>query len=390
MRVLVALDKFKEALAAPAACAAVAAGLRAAHPDWTLDLCPLADGGDGFVAALTADGRGETRATTVAGPLGQPVSAAWALVPPAAIPRAALDRLGFAGPAPLAVIEMAACSGLALVPRDRRAPWQSSSHGVGQLLLAAAHAGAGALLLGVGGSATNDLGLGALHALGWRALDGAGRPVDPPTPGRWAEIVRLAPPPPATPRLPPIHIACDVANPLLGPRGATFAYGPQKGLAPAELPLLDAAMARTAALLAAATGSSPALFDTPGAGAAGGVAAGLMAAAGARLVGGFDLVADWLDLRRRLARADLVITGEGAFDDSSLAGKGPGGLARAALAAGKRTVVFAGRIQMREPPPGLVLRPITPPGLPLAEALPATARLLEASAARLPYAAGLP
>lgn len=380
MRVLVVLDKFKEALPAPAACAAVAAGLRAAHPDWTLDLCPLADGGDGFVAALAADGRGETRTTTVAGPLGEPVSAAWALVPPAAIPSAALARLELSGPAPLAVIEMAACSGLALVPPDRRDVWRGSSRGVGQLIHAAARAGAGAILLGVGGSATNDLGLGALSALGWRALDAAGRPVDPPTPVRWREIGRVAPPSADTPSPPPIHIACDVTNPLVGPRGATFAYGPQKGLVPADCARLDAELARLAALLADAAGAPRTVLETPGAGAAGGIAGGLMAALGARLAGGFDLVSAWLDLERRVARADLVITGEGAFDATSLAGKGPGGLARAALAEGKRVVVLAGRIQLADPPADLELLRITPPGMPLAEALPATARLLEAAA----------
>lgn len=382
MRVLVALDKFKEALPAPAACAAVASALREIHPDWTLDLCPLADGGDGFVAALTAGNRGQPRRALVAGPLGEPVHAPWALVPASELPSGLRARLAPSG-APLAVLEMAACSGLALVPRERRDVRQSTSRGVGELISAAARAGAGSVLLGVGGSATNDLGLGALSALGWRALDADDREIVPPVPARFREIARLAPPPKTAARLPAIWIACDVDNPLCGPRGATFAYGPQKGLAPEELLPLDAELRRVAALLASGVGAPADILARPGAGAAGGIAAGLMIALGARLTGGFDLVADWLGLEHRVAAADLVVTGEGRFDDGSLRGKGPGGLARAALAAGKRTVVLAGQLQLARPPAGLELAAITPEGMPLAAALPATARLLAEAARRI-------
>ena len=388
MRVLVALDKFKEALSAPAACAVLASGLRSAHPGWTLDLCPLADGGDGFVTALTAGERGEIHHTPVHGPRGDPLDAPWALVPTHTIPASVLARMGLNRDtcAPLAVLEMAACSGLAIVPPARRDVWQSSSSGVGELILAAVRAGAGSILLGVGGSATNDLGLGALSALGFRALDASGRDIDPLVPRRFRDIARILPAAArsaaAAPRL-PIYIACDVDNPLCGPRGATFTYGPQKGLAANELSALDTELARVGAMLATACGADPKSLEQPGSGAAGGIAAGLMIACGARLVGGFDLVADWLELERRVAAADLVITGEGRFDDTSLNGKGPGGLARAALAQGKRAVVVAGSIQLSQPCLGLELFSITPPGMPLAEALPETARLLGEAARRI-------
>lgn len=380
MRVLVALDKFKEALSAPAACAAAASGLRERHPDWELDLCPLADGGDGFVAALVGEKSSALRVASVAGPLGDKAEATWALVPEDKIPAAARDRLR-PPRGSLAVIEMATCSGLALVAPGRRDVLRATSRGVGELLRAAALAGAGGVLLGVGGSATNDLGLGALSALGWTALDADGRPVDP-VPAAWPRIARLAPPPADAPRTPPIWIACDVANPLCGPDGATFTYGPQKGLAAADAPRLDAEMRRLADLLAKAAGVDAAIRDTPGAGAAGGIAGGLMAAAGARLVGGFELVADWLDIEARVRRADLVVTGEGAFDATSLRGKGPGAIARLALAMKKTAMVFAGRIEAVSPPAGLSLLRITPDGMPRAEALAATARLLAEAARR--------
>ncbi len=389
MRVLVALDKFKEALSAPAACAAVADALLAAHPDWSLDLCPLADGGEGFVAALSNGIHAEPRRERVSGPLGDHVEAAWALVPAGAIPGEALHRLSppgrppaFASDTRIALIEMAACSGLALVPAARRDALDGSSRGVGELIAAAARAGAGGILLGIGGSATNDLGLGALSALGWRALDASGREISPLAPRRFDDIARLVPPENA-PDLPPIHIACDVDNPLCGPRGATFTYGPQKGLSADRLGPLDEQIARLARLLGEAAEAPLHAVETPGAGAAGGIAAGLMLACGARLVGGFDLVSGWLELDRRVADADIVITGEGRFDDTSLDGKGPGGLVRLALAQGKRTVVLAGSIHLRRPPAALESAAITPADTPLAEALPTTARLLSEATRRI-------
>lgn len=386
MQILVALDKFKEAITAPETCAVVAVAIRSKHPDATLDLCPLTDGGDGFVAALCARLPDSVlRETTVHGPMGLPVAARWALIPPTEIPTNVRAMPGFAIPGrPLAIIEMAACSGLAQVPRDRRDPLRASTRGVGELIMAALEAGAGGILLGVGGSATNDLGIGSLAALGFRFLDAAGTTLADPPPGRWPDVAQIEPPAAAPWREVPITIACDVNNPLLGPDGATFTYGPQKGLTTAQLPVLDNAMRRMSGLLASATGRPTELFAVPGTGAAGGITAGLMAGLGARLTPGFDLVSSWLELPSRIDAADIVITGEGAFDATSLQGKGPGSLVRAALAAGKRVVVLAGRVDLPSPPPGLEAHAITPPGMPLAEALPATRGLLaEAVRARL-------
>ncbi len=381
MRVLLAFDKFKDSLTAPQACAAAAAALRERHPDWSLDECPLADGGEGFAPILTRAAGGVSLVHEVAGPRGQPVTAGFGLVPWQQIPAAAqallnlpLDRRE---PANIAVIEMAAASGLALLPNDQRDPWQTTSRGTGELIAEAARRGAAAILLGVGGSATNDLGLGALSALGLGFADDAGRPVSPPVPAHWSRIQRLTGTVPTS--LPPIFIACDVTNPLLGPQGATAVYGPQKGLQSADLARLEHECARLGLMLCTRCGKPDTLMDAPGAGAAGGIAFGLMAAAGARLLSGFDLVSAWLDLERRIAAADLVFTGEGRFDASSLTGKGPGAVARRALALGKPVQVFAGQVAVAAPADNFRLHAITPANLPLAEALRTASGLLTAA-----------
>jgi len=352
MRVLVAFDKFKHSLTATDACALTATALRATQPGWTIDTCPLADGGEGFCEILTRAAGGELRTLTVTGPRGTPTLAHFGLVPLAKIPTAARALLALPEPlAPdfVAIVEMAQTSGLDLLPTDRRDPWHATTTGTGELILAAHSAGARAILLGVGGSATHDLGLGALTALGLRALDATGAPVPIPSPAHWPSIARLDEHLPAD--LPPIRIACDVSNPLLGPSGAAAIYGPQKGLARSRIQELDSSSARLAGQLLAHFGRPADLPATPGAGAAGGIAFGFLCAApDARLIPGSDLVSAWLDLDARLAAADLVITGEGCFDDSSLSGKGPGALLARARQLGKPVHVFAGRLALTTPP----------------------------------------
>jgi glycerate kinase len=272
-----------------------------------------------------------------------------------------------------------------LVPPAQRNPWRAGSRGTGELLAHAARQNVGGILLGVGGSATNDLGFGALAALGFRFLNEKDEPIASPTPDRWESITRIERSPL---KLPPVFIACDVINPLLGPTGATATFGPQKGLQPADQPKLEAQAARMAALLCAAGGKSLSLAATPGAGAAGGIAFGLMVACDAQLVPGYDLVSDWLDLPARLAAADLVLTGEGRFDATSLGGKGPGRLVAEAQRLGKPAHVFAGSVGLTPPgqtngPEDNLIHAITPAGMPLDEALPRTAELLAAAIARV-------
>jgi glycerate kinase len=387
MRVLLAFDKFKDSLTAPAACELTAAALRAAHPDWTLDLCPLADGGEGFCEILTHAAGGTVETHTVAGPRGAPTSATIGFVPLQNIPAAArallsldISHWSLDIPPAVAVVEMATASGLALLAPDQRDPWHTTTLGTGELIRLAAERGAVAILLGVGGSATSDLGLGALAALGLQCHSASGSPITPPIPAHWSQITRLSGNLSVSPLVPPIRIACDVTNPLLGPRGAAATYGPQKGLRPADLARLDHESARLALLLCAHTRRPDSLMDAPGAGAAGGLPFGLMAAADAQLLPGFDLVSAWLDLERKLAAADLVITGEGRFDDTSLTGKGPGAVAARALALGKPVHVFAGAVTTAAPTPAaLSLHAITPAGLPLPDALRTAPTLLTAA-----------
>jgi glycerate 2-kinase len=371
-RVLVAFDKFKDALTARAACEAAARALRTNHPDWQLDLCPLTDGGEGFCETLTQAVRGRIETAAFSGPRGNQVIAPIGYIATDNLSSSVRSQLGLSTNSLLAVIEMAAASGLAQLSSDQRDPWQTSSDGTGEQILAAVKAGASAILLGVGGSATNDLGFGALSALGFQFLDGQGVPVERPSPSTWEKISHIK----GRISLPPVFIACDVTNPLLGPTGATTIFGPQKGLRADDLPKLERQAARLAALLCENCSRPFTLSETAGAGAAGGFPFGLMVAADATLVPGFELVAGWLDLPARIACADLVLTGEGRFDATSLNGKGPGALLAMAQHAEKRAHVFAGRIGLAE---AGHLHSITPADMPLTEALSRAAELLESS-----------
>ncbi|HEY1793034.1 MAG TPA: glycerate kinase [Opitutaceae bacterium] len=379
MRVLVALDKFKDSMSAGSACDAVVSAIAAARGGWVLDPCPLTDGGEGFCGILARAAGGTEHPVRVTGPRGAKVSAPVGLVPVGRIPERARALLGNppAGRGAMAaVIEMATASGLAMLPASERDLTWASSMGTGELIAAAAAAQAAFIILGVGGSATHDLGLGALGALGVRCEGAAGESLNPLVPAEWAFLSRLV----GRPRpLPPLFLACDVANPLLGERGALAVYGPQKGLKPLDAANLEAGTGRVAALVCRHFGRPPELAMEPGAGAAGGIGFGLMAALGAAIVPGFDLVSSWTDLDERISAADMVVTGEGRFDDSSLSGKGPGTVACRALAQGKLVHVFAGTIAVSQRVPGLIVHQITPPTMPLEEALAAAPALLSES-----------
>ena len=380
MRVLIAFDKFKDSVAAAGACAIAARAIASARPGWDVDTCPLSDGGEGFAEILTRAAGGNLTRLPATGPRGGKIEAAFGMVSAEGIPPGARALMRPAVSGPVAVVEMAAASGLALLAPGMRDPMQASSFGTGEVLRAAAGAGAGTILLGVGGSATHDLGLGAIGALGVRFSGAAGEALDPLVPADWPFLRSIGGRIPE--KFPPILIACDVDNPLLGPRGALAVFGRQKGLRPGDEAALEAETARVAAMVCAQFGRPRDLASLPGAGAAGGIAFGLMAAAGARLLPGFPLVSAWLDLDRRMAAADMVITGEGRFDDSSLGGKGPGSVVRRALALGKLVHVFAGEISLSGSIPGLIAHAVTPPGMGLADALARAPELLSESVGR--------
>lgn len=325
MRVLVAPDKFRGTLSAANAAEAIAAGVRRSLPDAAVDAVPMADGGEGTLDALVAALGGETREVTVSGPLGDPVRAAYAIVPGAG--------------APTAVIEMARASGLSLIAR-RRDPLRASTRGTGELIAAAAAAGAPGAVVCIGGSATNDAGAGMAQALGVALLDERGKDLAP----GGAALLHLARIDatgldPAV-RLMRIVAATDVDNPLVGPNGASFVYGPQKGASPEAVALLDRALRHFAAIVHHDLGVD--VRDLPGAGAAGGLGAGLIAFLGARLRPGVEVVMEAVGLRARMERADLVITGEGRFDEQSLRGKVPHGVLTAAEELGVPAVVLCG------------------------------------------------
>ncbi len=371
MKIVVAPDSFKESLPAAEAAAAIARGLARARPDARIEQVPMADGGEGTVDALLAATGGSRHRARVAGPLGDPVEAVWGMLG---------DGSG------TAVLEMASASGLALVPPARRDPAAASTLGTGQLILACLAAGARRVLIGIGGSATNDGGAGAAQAIGVRFLDAGGRPLpDGIGGGRLDEITRidLRGRHPAIGRV-PITVACDVDNPLCGPGGASAVFGPQKGAGPEMVARLDRNLAHLADVAEQTLGRR--LRDIPGTGAAGGLGFGLLAFFDARMRPGVEIVMEAAGLRERLRGADLVVTGEGRIDRQSMMGKVIAGVGRAAAEVGVPAVALVGSVgEGAEETLGLLrsYHPINPPGTPREEALARTAEALEQAAYRL-------
>jgi len=328
LRVLVAPQEFKGTLTAVEAAEAVRRGLSAAHPTWRFDLLPLADGGPGTTAALLAALGGEPRVTPALDPWQRPIDATWGLLPG--------NR---------AVVECAAASGLLRLRLDELTPAgirRATSYGTGQLIVAALDAGVEELIVGLGGSATNDGGAGLAQALGFALLDASSRPL-PPGGAGLRDLARIdASGAPA--RLRSVHVlgATDVTNPLCGPQGASAVYGPQKGADAAAIAELDAALAHFAAVIKSDLGIDVA--DRPGAGAAGGLGAGLIAFLGAELISGARVVADAAGLEARVRQADVVITGEGRLDAQTAYGKTPQFVAQVAAQAGRPIVCLAGRV----------------------------------------------
>ncbi len=324
MKIVIAPNAFKGSLTAVQAASAIARGVREAIPDATIVEIPVADGGDGTTEALVSAHHGEYRSVDVEGPLGDPVRASFGLIEKGAT----------------AVVELASASGYALISDDRRDPRLTSTYGFGQLLEAARHAGVVRVIAGIGGSATNDGGAGMAQAMGYRLLDGDGREL-PRGGAALAGLSRIdaSGEDPAWRQI-AVSVACDVTNPLLGPNGASYIYGPQKGADPETVELLDKALANLAAVIKRDLGQD--LADVPGAGAAGGAGAGLIAFVGARLMRGAPLIVQTAGLDEALKGADLVITGEGRIDAQTAFGKAPGEVARRAQAAGVPVLFLAG------------------------------------------------
>lgn len=327
MKIVIAPDSYKECLSAVQVAAAIEQGFREIFPDAVFVAVPVADGGEGTVDAMVAATKGRRETVTVKGPLGAPVEAGY----------------GLTGDGSTAVIEMAAASGLGLVPLAKRNPLYTTSYGTGQLIRAALDAGARKFILGIGGSATNEGGAGMLQALGVRLLKADGREIEPTGQGlgelaaidmsdfdsRLQDAV--------------IDVACDVDNPLCGPRGASTIFGPQKGATPDLVERLDGYLRNFAAITLRDLGVN--MADMPGAGAAGGMGAAIYAFLGGRLRPGSEIVTEAVGLDAAVSDADLVITGEGRIDGQTAFGKTPVGVARVAKRHNKPVIAIGGSLR---------------------------------------------
>lgn len=357
MNVIVAIDSLKGSLSSLQAGAAAEAGIRRAISDAHIAVKPVADGGEGTVEALVSGLSGRSITIPVTGPLGETVQATYGILP---------DHT--------AVIEMAEAAGLPLVPVETRNPMNTTTYGVGEMILHALDNGCRNFIIGIGGSATNDGGTGMLRALGCRFQKTDGTDIAPGA-RELLEITTID-----TTKLDPrlaecrISIACDVTNPLCGANGASAIFAPQKGATPSMIPELDAALAHFADVTASTLGRD--LRNQPGAGAAGGLGFAFASYLQGTLRPGVDIVLDAVLPESELCAADIVVTGEGRFDGQTAMGKAPIGIARRAKACGCKVIVLAGSVEHAGARaalqnPSLVdgVFPILPGAMPLAEAM---------------------
>ena len=357
MKVIVAIDSLKGSLSSLQAGAAAKAGILRAIPDAIVSVKPVADGGEGTVTALVSGLSGRSVTIAVTGPLGETVEATYGILP---------DHT--------AVIEMAEAAGLPLVPAEKRNPMNTTTYGVGELILHALDEGCRNFIIGIGGSATNDGGTGMLRALGcrFRKADGSEIALGAQELSELATIETEA----LDPRLKESHfsIACDVTNPLCGPSGASYIFAPQKGADPATVQKLDAVLAHLADMTAVTLGTD--LRDQPGAGAAGGLGFAFASYLNGTLRPGVDIVLDAVLPESELRAADIVVTGEGRFDGQTAMGKAPVGIARRAKACGCKVIVLAGSVEhsgaratQQNPPLIDAVFPILPGAMTLEEAM---------------------
>lgn len=324
MKIVIAPDSYKESLSAPAVASAIEAGFREIFPDAVYINIPVADGGEGTVEAMVAATGGSQVKLNVTGPLGEPVDAFY----------------GLSGDGKTAFIEMAAASGLGLVPSARRNPLLTTSYGTGELLKSALDQGVKQIIIGIGGSATNDGGAGMMQALGVRLLDAQQQEIG--FGGAALESLRHIDLSGLDTRIGECHIevACDVTNPLTGDSGASAIFGPQKGATPEQVAQLDRALAHYAAVIQRDLDRD--VLTLSGGGAAGGMGAALHAFCQARLRPGIEIVTEALGLAEQVRDATLVITGEGRIDSQTINGKVPVGVARIAKAYDKPVIGIAG------------------------------------------------
>lgn len=326
MKVVVAIDSLKGSLSSMEAGLAVKEGVLLAHPDADVTVKPLADGGEGTTDALIEGMGGERIDITVTGPLGKPVQAYY----------------GYLKESKTAILEMASAAGIILVSNEEKDPLAATTFGVGEMILDAVNKGCRNFIIGIGGSATNDGGIGMLQALGYTFKDAEGHDVGQGAQalGKVAAIGCQG----ISSKLSECHfqVACDVTNPLCGENGATYIYGPQKGVTEDLKARLDADMAHFAEVTSNALGNH--FANTDGAGAAGGLGFAFLSYLGAELTPGIDLILNAVELEKELKNADIVVTGEGRLDHQTAMGKAPVGVAKLAKKYGARVLAFAGGV----------------------------------------------
>lgn len=323
---MLAPDSFKESMTAKEVCIAMEKGLRKVYPAANYVHVPMADGGEGTVQSLVDATGGQVRYIEVTGPLGEPVTAAYGLL----------------GDGTTAAIEMASASGIHLVNKDNKNPLKTTTYGTGELIRECLNQGIRRIIIGIGGSATNDGGTGMAEALGARFLDATGNTL-PRGGGSLGELASVDISS-LDGRLQQVQliVACDVTNPLCGEHGASQVFGPQKGATPEMVQQLDANLAHYADVVKQQLGKD--VRDLPGAGAAGGLGAGLLIFTQAALQKGIEIVIEYTGLKQKLATADIVLTGEGGIDFQTKFGKTPYGVAQAAKQSGKKVIAVAGYI----------------------------------------------
>lgn len=369
LRIVVAPDSFKGSVSALGVAEAMERGIRQVFPEAVVMKVPIADGGEGTVEAMVAAVGGQIIKQTVVGPLGETVEAHW----------------GVLADEETAVIEMAAASGLPLVAKEKRDPRLTTTYGTGELVKAALDRGLKKIIIGIGGSATNDGGTGLARALGARFLDASGQ--DLPEGGAALASLSTVDLSCLDPRLSEVTllVACDVDNPLCGPRGASAVYGPQKGATPDMVKQLDSALACYADAAKAATGRD--IAGVPGAGAAGGLGAGLLFFTAAVLRPGVEIVLETVGFQAMVEDADIVITGEGRTDFQTAFGKAPVGVAKIAKEFGKPVVCLSGGLGDGADDvlvQGIdAVMSIVPGPMALEDCIAGGTELLEAAAARL-------
>ncbi|MCF7957902.1 MAG: glycerate kinase [Phycisphaerae bacterium] len=340
MKIVIAPDSFKGSITAAQACKFISEGVLRVLPDAQVVSIPMADGGEGTVEAMVGSVGGQLREVEVTGPMEEKVTATYGILE---------GQEGATGcDARTAVMEMAEAAGLPLVPADQRNPLYTTTYGLGELIRDAFDQGIRKFIIGIGGSATNDCGTGMAQGLGVGFFDRENKCITRPlTANIMAQVTSID-----VSRLEPIvrdcrfTVACDVTNPLLGPNGASFTYGPQKGADEFSVKFLEANMAHIIGPIEEATGRV--VRDIPGAGGAGGLGAGLMAFLNASLEPGIKIIMDFLQFDQKIKDADLLITAEGLIDATSAAGKTLSGVAQRARAQNIPVIALAGAIQDRQ------------------------------------------